>query len=40
MWLQGKVSDDKYTTERKYWEDQDCIEYIILWQKGSLSLHI
>lgn len=39
MRLQGKVSDDKYTEAKKkkktYWEDLDCIEYIILSQKGS-----
>lgn len=38
MGLQGKVSVDKYTTGKKkktYLENLDCIEYIILWQKGS-----
>lgn len=31
MGLQGKVSADKYTTGKKtYWENLDCIEYIIL----------
>lgn len=36
MRLQGKVSVDKYTEEKKtYWEDLDWIEYIILWQEGS-----